>query len=49
MFSYNYFLILEVHVFNSSQEFCYRKILNNKEITTTLAEFLRVGTSEIRN
>ena len=36
--SYNYFLILEVHIFSNPREFCYRKILNNEGITATLAE-----------
>ena len=36
--SYNYLLILEVHIFSEPQEFCYTKILNNEGITAILAE-----------
>ena len=35
---YNYFLILEVHIFSNPQEFCYGKILNNEGITVSRAE-----------
>ena len=35
--SYNYFLILEVHMISNPEEPCYWKILNNEGITATLA------------
>ena len=42
--SYNYLLILKVHIFSNAQEFYYRKILNNEGMTAILAEAVFITT-----